>query len=148
MFCLQLLTCADDDLKKFTDGNSTCDITDILMASGFPHGMVSLSNRQLAYECCLTYEVITKRIPSLDDMRKGLSSMTGKQNLLELAAEHPEIRRVVFPEATTRIDLGDLKKIIQYALVDDDSAVNAKLFFEKYLDELSHRGRHNFSSGN
>jgi protein gp37 len=68
--------------------------------------------------------------------------MTGRNNLLDLAAQHQEIRRVVFPEATSRIELNDLRKIIQYALVEGDSPVNAKLFFEKYLDELSARGRH------
>ena len=78
----------------------------------------------------------------MDDLRKGLASeaMTGKRTLLDLAVEHTEIRNVVFPEATICIDVHDVKKLLKYSLTEDTDAINAKLFFEKYLDELSERG--------
>ena len=113
------------------------------MASGFPHIQISPSNRQLAYECCLSNEVITKRIPSLGDLRKGISSevVFGRQTLLDLAREHEEIRNILFPKADARINLQDVKKLIEYSTAEDVSAIHAKLLFQKYLDEVSQRGQ-------
>ena len=61
----QLLVCNEDELKRFTDPDSLMNIGDILVAAGFPHIEVTNNNRELAYECCLTYEVITHRHPNL-----------------------------------------------------------------------------------
>ena len=58
-FTLKLVHCSDKELGKFTlDGDF--NITDILVSGGFPHIEVPPSNWLLAYECVLTYEVITK----------------------------------------------------------------------------------------
>lgn len=73
-FTLKLVHCSDQELGKFTlDGNF--NITDILVSAGFPHIEVTPSNWLLAYEYVLTYEVITKRITVLDDLRKRLDSV-------------------------------------------------------------------------
>ena len=113
------------------------------MASGFPHIQISPSNRQLAYECCLSNEVITKQIPSLGDLRKGISSevVFGRQTLLDLAREHEEIKNILFPKADARINLQDVKKLIEYSTAEDVGAIHAKLLFQKYLDEVSQRGQ-------
>lgn len=66
--------------------------------------------------------------------------MSGRQTLLDLGAEHQEIRNILFPEASFRVDLQDVKKLIEYSATEDAKAVYAKCFFEKYLDELSQRG--------
>ena len=64
----------------------------------------------------------------------------GGQTLLDLAMEHQEIGNVLFPKANTSINLQDVRRLIEYSTAEDPSAINAKLFFEKYLDELSQRG--------
>ena len=112
------------------------------MASGFPHIQISPSNRQLAYECCLSNEVITKRIPSLGDLRKGIPSevVFGRQTLLDLAREHEQIRNILFPKADD-INLQDVKKLIEYSAAEDVRTIHAKLLFEKYLGEVSQRGQ-------
>ena len=70
----KLVECPDEDLGEFTSTDSELDLTDLLMAAGFPHITVTCEQRHLAYECCLLYEVITKRIAALDDIHiKGCS---------------------------------------------------------------------------
>ena len=68
------MDCSDQELGRFTlDGDFS--IGDTLVAAGFPHIEVLHSNRLLACECVLTYEVVTKHIPVLNDLRKGLDSV-------------------------------------------------------------------------
>ena len=59
---------------KFTDCDNPSNIADILTSSGFPLIEVIQNNRQLAYECCLIQDVITKRIAFLDDLRQRWDS--------------------------------------------------------------------------
>ena len=68
----QLLVCDEDRLCEFTSPDSALDIGDLLMSAGYPHVRVTADRRRLAYECCLIYEVVPKRIPALNDIRKGL----------------------------------------------------------------------------
>ena len=75
-------------------------------------------------------------------MRKGLSAKVfGRQTLLDLEVEHEEVGNILFPEANTYIDIPDVKKLMVYNTARDAGAINAKLFFERYLDELSQRGK-------
>ena len=84
---------------KFTDCHNPSNIADILTSSGFPLIEVIQNNRQLAYECCLIHEVITKRIALLDDLRQRFTSerLTGF-NLMNLASIHNEDRHLLFPK--------------------------------------------------
>ncbi len=115
------------------------NIGDILVAAGFPHIQVNKNNRELAYECCLTYEVITKRIPVLDDLRQGLlSEQSMGVSLLDIGNMYIEVQSLVFPGESTKIDLHLLKRLIKYPLIEDDEdAIMAKTFFEQYLEELN-----------
>lgn len=124
------------------DGEDPCNIGEILMAAGFPHLEVTPGTRLLAYECCLTYEVITKRIPVLDDLRKGLrSEQVMGSSLLDLALIHPQVKQVVFPEANGHIDLEDLRKLIKYDVADDDDDNMSKDYLEKYFCDLDVQGK-------
>ena len=54
--------------------------------------------QHLAYECILLYEVITKCIPALDDLGKGLASVKMSQTtLLGLLEGLPDFQKGVFP---------------------------------------------------
>lgn len=54
----ELMDCNDQELGRLTlDGDF--NIADTLVAAGFPHIEVLPSNRSLACECVLTYEVVT-----------------------------------------------------------------------------------------
>ena len=46
------------------------------MSSGYPHLTVTAERRHLAYECVLLYEVVTKRLAALDDIRQGFTSVS------------------------------------------------------------------------
>ena len=133
------MDCSDQELSKFTsDGDF--NIADTLVASEFPHTEVLSSNRSLAYECVLTYEVVTKRIPVLDDLRKGLDSVhvmatTGT----DLVQQHPQVQQLIFPAAESQIEVSDLRQLIKYNETDDSRAIAVE-FFEKYLDLLNTRG--------
>lgn len=114
----------------------------MLIAGGFSHIEVGPSTRLLAYECVLTYEVITKRLPVLDDLRNGLKSeQTMGLNLLDIALSHDKVKKLIFPEADSRIDLEDLIQLVRYDEADDDVKVSAKRCMEKYLQDLDVRGK-------
>ena len=52
------MDCNDQELGRLTlDGDF--NVADTLVAAGFPHIEVLPSNRSLACECVLTYEVVT-----------------------------------------------------------------------------------------
>ncbi len=141
-FIFQLLNCPDNDLLKFMDSEESCNISELLLAGGFPHIEVSPASRLLAYECVLTSEVITKRVPVLDDIRNGLKLeyvMGG--NLLDIARLHEEVKKLVFPEADARINLQDLQQLIRYDVAEDDIKTSSKNFMERYLKDLDLRGK-------
>lgn len=73
--CEQLLQCEKESLADFTNSSSPMNISELLTSAGYPHLSITQERQHLAYECILLYEVITKRIPALDDLRKGLASV-------------------------------------------------------------------------
>ena len=104
-----MLNLPDNELYKITDPESEHNITDILLSSGYPHIAVTGVTRQLAFECCLLHEVITKRLAALDDIRKGLASVQiSGITVLDLLRKYPELENYVFP-------LGQLKKIVGFS---------------------------------
>ncbi len=111
------------------------------MSAGYPHLTVSPERRQLAVECCVQYEVITKRISALDDMRKGLQSVKVLGNsILDLLVKWPSLKEKLFPrKSKPSISLPELTTTIMYDMSDDSLATATKYFFEKYLNELSER---------
>ena len=88
----------------------------------------------------LTYEVVTKRVAVLDDLRKGLDSVHVMGTcLLDLLQQNPQVQELIFPVAESRIEVSELKQLIKYDPTDDSTSKVAE-YFEKYLDELSARG--------
>lgn len=115
------------------------------MAAGFPHIEVTPSNRSLAYECVLIYEVVTKRIPVLDDLRKGLDAVrVMATTVIDLAQQHHEVQQYIFPGATSKIKVAELRQQFKYETPTDDKTAKAAEHFEKYLDELYVRGTFSF----
>lgn len=121
--------------------DSSLSISELLVSAGYPHLTVSPKRRQLAFECCVQYEVITKRISALDDMRKGLQSVKVLGNsILDLLMKWPTLKEKLFPQnSKPTINLPALTPIIMYDMDDDSLATATKYFFEKYLNELSER---------
>ena len=71
---------------------SNIDLSNILTASGYPPITVTAERRHLAYECCLVHEMVTKRLPALDDIRRGLTSVSALgTTCLDLLARWPEL---------------------------------------------------------
>ena len=65
-------------------------LSELLTSAVYPHISVTEERRHLAYESILLYEVITKRIPALDELRKGLASVKVSQTkLLDLLGKLP-----------------------------------------------------------
>ena len=111
------------------------------MAAGFPYLELTSSNKSMAYECLLTYDVITKRLTVLDDLRKGLCAKTTMGvTLLSFAYEHPDIQQLVFPDADSTINLQELMNLVTYEITDTIYKVSAKEYLEKYFNVLSERG--------
>ena len=133
------MDCSDQELSKFTsDGDF--NIADTLVAAGFPHIEVLPSNRSLAYECVLTYEVVTKRIPVLDDLRKGLDSVRVMATTgTDPVQQHPQVQQLIFPAAESQIEVSDLRQLIKYNETDDSKAIAVE-FFDKHLNLLNPRG--------
>lgn len=138
----KLLTCPDDQLSRFMDPSESCNLADVLIAGGFPHLEVCSSTRVLAYECVVRSEVITKRVPALDDLRNGLVSESYMGlNLLDIARSHAEVQLLIFPLPGKRIMLIDLWQLVKFDDASDEEMVNSKRFMEKYLEELDVRGK-------
>lgn len=138
----QLLVCGEERLCEFTSPDSTLDISDLLISAGYPHISVTADSRRLAYECCLIHEVITKRIPALDDIRKGLESVKfwGK-SALDLMSKCPDIQTRFFPAPEAEVvDVATLRSQFVYEEDDNAASQEAQKYFEKYLDELGSRG--------
>jgi hypothetical protein len=135
-------------LCEFTTPGSSYDISDLLMSAGYPHISVTANTRCLAYECCLVYEVITKRIPALEDIRKGLEcvKVLGKSSI-NLLTKWPELKARFFPAPEANIiDAATLRSHFIYeADADNSGCQQTRAYFENYLDELGARGCTNFS---
>ena len=130
-------------METFTDEDNPLNITEALVSSGFPHVEVTTRNKNVAFECIMVSEVITKRIPMLDDLRQGLisESVLGF-NVLNLASMHTEVKQLIFPPISNKIDLFQMKEMIKY---DGDEfnpdILAAKEFMDRYMSELSSRGK-------
>ena len=130
-------------LCEFTNPGSSCYIGDLLVSAGYPHICVTADKRRMAYECCLVHEVVTKRIPALDDIRKGLQSVNvAGETSLRLLERWPELRMRFFPPLESEVfDIATLRTHFVYeADIDDPATQRAQEYFEKYLDELDTRG--------
>lgn len=95
----------------------------------------------MAYECLLLYEVVTKRIPAMEDIRKGLGSV--KRNgitLLDLLRIHPNLIVNVFPQPNCIVDPTMLKLAMDFQEPKDDGERQAYNFLEKYVDDMAKRG--------
>mgnify|MGYP002804255812 CR=1 FL=1 len=94
--------------------------------------MVLPEQRQLAVECCVQYEVITKRISALDDMRKGLQSVKVLGNsILDLLVKWPTLKEKLFPrKSRPSINLSALITSIMYDMGDDCLATATKHFLK------------------
>ena len=107
-FAFQLLNCSDQELGKCTS-DGEFNIADILMAAGFPYIEVNPCNPSQAYECVLTYEVVTKRLVVLDDLRKGLGSVrVMATSVTGLLQQHPKVQHLIFPAAKIKIAVKNL----------------------------------------
>ena len=112
--------------------DSSLSISELLVSAGYPHLTVSPQRRQLAFECCVQYEVITKRISALDDMRKGLQSVIVLGNsILDLRMKWPALKEKLFPQnSKPTINLLALTFIIIYDMDDDLLATATKYFLK------------------
>jgi hypothetical protein len=123
------------------DSRESCNLVDVLIAGGFPHVEVCSNTRVLAYECVVRSEVITKRLPALDDLRNGLVSEHHMGlNILEIACFHQEVQLLIFPPQHKRIMLKDLKQLVMFEVASDEEKINSKRFMEKYMEDLDVRG--------
>lgn len=85
------------------------------MSAGFPHITITEERRNLAYECILLSEVVTKRIPALDDLRRGLGEVkVSGVSLLSLLERYPELQQRVFPKDLEITDEREMASHIQY----------------------------------
>ena len=121
--------------------DSSSDISDLLVSAGYPHITISPERRQLAFECCLQYEVITKRVSALDDMRKGLQSVKVWGNTInDLLVKWPILKERLFPaNVQESISLPELSPYVQFEIGNGALANEMQDFFEKYLIELNER---------
>lgn len=124
-------------MPAFTDPNSPHDISELLVSAGFPHITITEERRNLAYECILLSEVVTKRIPALDDLRRGLGEVkVSGVSLLSLLEMYPELEQRVFPKDLEIIDEREMASHIQYDESSNPLCQRARKFFEQYIEEL------------
>ena len=141
MFLLQLLCCESAKLVEFTNPDSPLCIIEELQSAGYPHLEISENKRRYAYECCLVNEVITKRLPALNDVRKGLCEVNVMgTTLLMLLERFPEIWLRTFPLFEHIVPGKDLKRHLVFEDSLDSKSSQAKLWFNHYIDELDQRG--------
>lgn len=144
--CEQLLQCKKELLADFTNSSSPMNISELLISAGYPHISITEERRHLAYECILVYEVITKRIPALDDLRKELASVKVSQTtLLDLLKRLPDVQQRVFPPHTGKVDVMMLKLHMEWRETADPVNQTAQQFFLHYIDELHEKGDPNIS---
>lgn len=62
-------------MADFTSPVNPMNISKLLVSAGYPHLNITEGRQHLAYKCILLYEVVTKRIPAMDDLRKGFSAV-------------------------------------------------------------------------
>ena len=107
------------------------------MSAGFVHITITEERRNLAYECILLSEVVTKRIPALDDLRRGLGEVkVSGVSLLSLLERYPKLQQRVFPKDLEIIDEREMASHIQYDESSNPLCQRARKFFEQYIEEL------------
>lgn len=135
------MSCESAKLIEFTNPDSPLCIIDELQNSGYPHIEITENNKRYAYECCLVNEVITKRLPALDDMRKGIGEVNVMGiTLLFLLEDFPEIRARVFPGFENHVSAKDLRRHLVFEDSSNSKSAQAKHWFNLYIDELDQRG--------
>lgn len=113
--CEQLFQCKKESLADFTNSSSSMNISELLTSAGYPHLSITEERQHPAYECIFLFEVITKRIPSVNDLRKGLASVKVSQTtLLDLLERLPDVQKLVFPPHTDKIDVMMLKLHLEW----------------------------------
>lgn len=113
--CEQLFQCKKESLADFTNSSSPMNISELLTSAGYPHLSIPEERQHPACECIFLYEVITKRIPSLNDLRKGPASVKVSQTtLLDLLERLPDVQKLVFPPHTDKIDVMMLKLHLEW----------------------------------
>lgn len=131
-------------MADFTNPLSPMNISDLLTSAGYPHVSITEGRRHLAYECVLLYEVVTKRIPAMDDLRKGLAAVkVSGTTLLDILMRFPDLQQRVFPPDTGRVDADMLKLHIQWEASLDPMCQSAQQFLHRYMDELNQEGELN-----
>ena len=116
------------------------NISELLASAGYPHISITVERQHLAYECILLYEVITKRIPALDDLRKGLAAVKVSGTTLLDLLRFPDVQQRVFPPDTGRVNATVLKLHMQWEDSVDPMRQSAKQFLLQYINELSNKG--------
>lgn len=107
---------------------------------------ITAQNRSLAYECFLLYEVLTKRIPALEDIRKGLASVRVQGiTLLDLLRIHPNPKEHVFPQYNDIVDITMFKMAVEFEESDREAEKQARVFLETYIDDVARRGIFSFN---
>ena len=145
--CEKLLQCRKELLADFSNSSSPMNISELLISAGYPHISITEERRHLAYEWILVYEVITKHIPALDDLRKGLASVKVSQTtLLDLLGRLPDVQQRVFPPHTGKIDVMMIKLHIEWRETADPVNQTAQQFFLQYIDELQEKGDPNITT--
>lgn len=133
--------CDSKKLSEFTLPDSSVSIFEELQAAGYPHVEVTEQKRHFAYECCLVNEVVTKRLPALDDIRKGLTEVNVMGvTLLTLLERFPELQDRVFPAYSNVVSAVALKMMMKYSESTEEKCIQAKMWFDQYIDELDKRG--------
>jgi hypothetical protein len=90
----------------------------------------------------LVNEVITKRLPALNEIRKGLCEVNVMgATLLNLLERFSEIRPRAFPLFEHHVPGKDLKRHLVFEDSLDNKSTQAKLRFNQYIDELDQRGK-------
>ena len=117
------------------------NISELLVSAGYPHSNITEGRRHLAYECILLYEVVTKRIPAMDDLRRGFSAVkVSGTTLLDLLIRFPELHQRVFPPNTSAVQANLLKLHIQWEDCLDAMCQSARQFLCRYIDEVNQKG--------
>jgi hypothetical protein len=80
----------------------------------------------------------------LDDLRQGLVSESSLGfNVLNLASMYTEVKQLIFPPISDEVDLHQMKEMVNYeSNVFNPDALAAQEFMDRYMNELSERGKH------
>ena len=130
-------------MADFTNPVNPMNISELLVSAGYPHLNITEGRRHLAYECILLYEVVTKRIPAMDDLRKGFATVkVSGMTVLDLLIRFPELQQRVFPPNTGTVQANLLKLHIQWEDCLDAMCQRGRQFLCQYIDEVNEKGEY------